>query len=76
MDAAAPEQPESTRSFECAGCGGELFFRDTVIAWWPVHPAWVPGRSDMAFIHLHCAAPLQSFGTKPPQSLEQALSEG
>jgi hypothetical protein len=72
VDAAPQDQ---ARTFECAGCGGELFLWETVIAWRPIRPAWIPGRSEMAFIHLQCAAHIHSFDARPPQSLEQALAE-
>jgi hypothetical protein len=76
VDETQEPQPDSHPYAECAGCGGELYLRDTVIAWWPIHPRWVPGISHMAFIHVGCAAPLRSFEMKGPQTLAQALSAG
>jgi hypothetical protein len=75
MDAARQDEPGSQRAAECAGCGGALYLSDTVIAWWPVHPRWVPGSPQMAFMHERCAAPLRSFEVKPPQTLAQVLSD-
>jgi hypothetical protein len=68
------EQARESASPFCAGCGSELFPWDVVIAWWPIHPKWVPGSSQMAFIHEVCAAPLRSFEVKQPQTLAQVMA--
>ena len=69
------EPPTGSAGPVCSGCGSELFPWDVVIAWWPIHPKWVPGSSHMAYIHERCAAPLRSFEIKSPQTLAQVLAE-
>jgi hypothetical protein len=48
---------------------------DTVIAWWPIHPAWVSAPNQMAYMHERCAARVPSFEVKPPQPLAQVLAD-
>lgn len=65
---------QEREQYECAGCGGALRASDVVLAWWPVHPKWVPGQARMAFIHVGCAAPLQSLEVEPAQPLARIIS--